>query len=946
LKRNPNAPNRVADDLARLYQIAVQVARTVDLDKALELALEALREAFPTSRIGIGLVDDKTGHLLMRAWLGYSPDPTGCLDVKIGQGIMGWVAEHGQASCVGDVHTDPRYIELDPSVESELCVPLIEGGRTIGVINLESAAPNAYGPEEQRFLETLAPLLAISIANARLLQAVRQSEEKYRLLYDEAPDGYQTLDEDGHIIEVNPTWLNMLGYAQEQVLGRLFEDFLTGESLVAFKRTFPRLKELGRIANLEFSMIGQDGKTVPVMVSGLVFRDEVGHFLRIHCTVRDITELRQAEQALHERRRTMHLLISSMPNLLCVTDAGDCLSSFYAPPGFPNILASPEVGKPLAEVLPSGMAEQVADALARARESGKTSAFEHTLTSDGEAAYFGVRVSPIQGSHDMLMVVDNITERVRAEEALRESEHRYRQVVNSIDQYLYSFKVAPDGSLTDPFITPTVTRFTGRPPEEHRADPDLWVQAIHPDDRDRAAESLADTLKHGRNTDYTYRVVDVYGIERWVRDEVHVTCDENGRAVRIDGVVSDITQRKLAQDALEERNRELRSANERLSELDRLKSRFIANMSHELRTPLNSIIGLAQILADGLIGELDEQQREFAEDIHSSGQHLLSLINDILDMSKIEAGQMDIHPQPFDFAELAAEAVDTVQTMIERKGQHLSLEVEPGLSLNADRFRIKQVLLNLLSNAHKFTPEGGSIAFRASALEDGSALLVEVGDTGIGITPDDIDLLFQEFRQADETTTREVEGTGLGLAISRHLVEMHGGTIWVESQAGEGSTFSLLLPLEGPSVEPPRIIPESELRTTPSGESQRLVLVVEDDRRFANLLTFHFNREGYDVAQLFSGREVVEHVRALKPCLISLDLRLPHTDGLQILHRLKSDPETAPIPIIIISAIDETEAGLALGADGYIVKPLDREQLSRLLAGLQRGGKPPEDSDG
>jgi signal transduction histidine kinase len=232
-------------------------------------------------------------------------------------------------------------------------------------------------------------------------------------------------------------------------------------------------------------------------------------------------------------------------------------------------------------------------------------------------------------------------------------------------------------------------------------------------------------------------------------------------------------------------------------EASRLKSQFLANMSHELRTPLNSIIGFGQILADGLVGEMNDQQQEFTNDMLNSAQHLLGLINDVLDMSKIEAGQMELRLERFDFSQLAHETSDTVRALIGKKEQQLVLDIKAHLpELLADRVRMKQVLLNLLSNAHKFTPQHGCITLHASR-SDESTVLISVTDTGIGIAPEDLSRVFQEFHQIDNSLTRSSGGTGLGLPITLKLIQMHGGFIWVESEPGKGTTFSILLPVNG-----------------------------------------------------------------------------------------------------------------------------------------------------
>ena len=262
-------------------------------------------------------------------------------------------------------------------------------------------------------------------------------------------------------------------------------------------------------------------------------------------------------------------------------------------------------------------------------------------------------------------------------------------------------------------------------------------------------------------------------------------------------------QVEVARAELQQRAEALEKANTRLQELDRLKDRFLANMSHELRTPLNSIIGFSEALIQGMAGEISPRQKQCVQDILSSGEHLLALINDILDLSKIEAGYMTLEPTTFAVAKLLTEVQTAIAPLIRKRSQVLTIEPTNGLPpLTADRFRVKQVLLNLLSNANKFTPADGHIVL-SCRLAEPATLLFSVADTGIGVKPEDREIIFEEFRQADDSPAWEAIGTGLGLTISKRLVEMHGGRIWVESEYRYGATFSFTLPLTGlPSPKP------------------------------------------------------------------------------------------------------------------------------------------------
>jgi signal transduction histidine kinase/DNA-binding response OmpR family regulator len=383
---------------------------------------------------------------------------------------------------------------------------------------------------------------------------------------------------------------------------------------------------------------------------------------------------------------------------------------------------------------------------------------------------------------------------------------------------------------------------------------------------------------------------------------------------------------ETARTELQQRAEALEEANVRLQELDRLKSQFLANMSHELRTPLNSIIGFSEILVDGLMGEMPPDQKEFMQDIYSSGRHLLALINDILDLSKIEAGRMTLEPIAFDVADLLAEVKVTTTPLIEKESQILTVDLADDLPpLTADRFRIKQVLLNLLSNANKFTPAEGHIALTCR-LAAPDAILCSVADTGIGIKPEDQEIIFEEFRQADGSSARESSGTGLGLAISKRLVEMHQGRLWVESEYGHGTTFYFLLPLAGP------VNSELNSEAAPPGKTvlrsrHKTVLVIEDDRQTSHLLALYLQQEGYTPVQHYDGAGTLERVQKLKPALIILDVTLPDQDGWTVLRTLKSDQETKDFPVLVTSAPEDRAQAFDLGAADHLTKPVHREDL-------------------
>jgi GAF domain-containing protein/DNA-binding response OmpR family regulator/anti-sigma regulatory factor (Ser/Thr protein kinase) len=370
------------------------------------------------------------------------------------------------------------------------------------------------------------------------------------------------------------------------------------------------------------------------------------------------------------------------------------------------------------------------------------------------------------------------------------------------------------------------------------------------------------------------------------------------------------------------------------------KSTFLANMSHELRTPLNAIIGFTRIVKRHGATTLPEKQIENLERVLVSAEHLLGLINTILDIGKIEAGRMDVQESTFDLANLIDVCVNTSQPLL-RPGVAMRAALEPGLpTVTSDQDKVKQIILNLLSNAAKFTEEG-SITIR-SARRNGW-IDVAVTDTGIGIPAEALDRVFEEFQQADSSTTRKYGGTGLGLSISRHLARLLGGDLTVQSEVGSGSTFTLTLP--APAAAAPldgAMALVDGAAGVGSGGTEQVVLAIDDDPDAIYLLQENLADSGFRVVGLHDSREAVKVARDLKPRAITLDIVMPGKDGWQVLHDLKHDPVTCGIPVILVSIVDKKALGFQLGAADYLVKPPDREEL---LATLSRVSHPGNGSD-
>ncbi len=420
---------------------------------------------------------------------------------------------------------------------------------------------------------------------------------------------------------------------------------------------------------------------------------------------------------------------------------------------------------------------------------------------------------------------------------------------------------------------------------------------------------------------------------------------------------TDNTARKQVEAERVKLEQRLLQKNVELEEASRMKSEFLANMSHELRTPLNAIIGFSEILRDGLIGELTEQQQRFIGDIFSSGNHLLSLINDILDLSKVEAGKMTLELESVEVWSLFANSLSIIREKAAARHIELSMDVPKELgSIQADARKVKQIVYNLLSNAVKFTVDGGQVKLSVSEVPQSDVgsvdgtwnsrnfpfahtefekfLRISVTDTGIGISPDGLDHLFNPFSQIDSGLARKYEGTGLGLVLLKNLAELHGGSVAIESAVGEGSRFTVWLPLRPPETvrrTPGRVPVFNRIAST---GGIRTALVVEDDFKSADLVRVQLEAEGFEVLHAASAEAALVLAIQQPLALITLDIMLPNMDGWELLSRLKQVPELRRIPVVIISIVADPSKGFSLGAAAVMQKPISRQELLESLGDL------------
>ncbi len=475
-----------------------------------------------------------------------------------------------------------------------------------------------------------------------------------------------------------------------------------------------------------------------------------------------------------------------------------------------------------------------------------------------------------------------------------------------------------------------------------------WLNSLHPDDQE-FMKAVIQALDHQREVNTEFRVIHPDGSIQYIKSHALIQHNEHGEAQRMVGLNFDITSTKEAEKKLRQMNEQLTLTNAELDRATRLKDEFLANMSHELRTPLNAILGMTEGLQDGVFGNLCEQQKQAVNSIAQSGHHLLSLINDVLDLAKVESGELELQLAPVSITYLCRNSLTFVRQQALKKNIQLTTDIPEWLAdIVVDELRIRQVLINLLNNAVKFTPDGGSIKLEVKAISSAPQNLLQfsVIDTGIGLTHENASKLFQPFIQIDSSLNRQYSGTGLGLALVRRLVELHQGTVEVTSELGKGSCFTVCLPyilslahpVKAPIFSPdPRIPEELQLSesTTISTVSHKpsrssTILLVEDNELNITTISSYLSSKGYKIEVAKDGEEGVRLAKSLSPDLILMDIQLPKVDGLEAIRQIRTEQRLTSTPIIALTALAMTadqEKCFNAGANDYLSKPVKLKQL-------------------
>ena len=521
------------------------------------------------------------------------------------------------------------------------------------------------------------------------------------------------------------------------------------------------------------------------------------------------------------------------------------------------------------------------------------------------------------------VVAQDVTRRRRAEARLRRSEERFRSLISSSASIIWT--TSPKGEFDEP--QPAWSRFTGQ--DEDSLHGWGWLDALYPDDRAATAETWSHAVAGSQPYEVEHRLRRADGAWRFMEARAVPILDEDGTVREWVGTHTDISDRKQAE-------ADIAAAKESAEAANLAKSQFIANMSHELRTPLSAVIGYAEMLEEEVEDLGEVRLLADLKKIESNARHMLSLINDVLDLSKIEANRISLFAERFEADALVTEVATSVESLIEKKSNTLKVEKANLGPMNTDQVKLRQCLYNLLSNASKFTENGTiTLAAKRETVDGTDWLEFAVADTGIGMTEEQLGRLFERFAQADASTTRQFGGTGLGLALTRAFSRKLGGDVTVTSVPGQGSVFTVRIPADLPE----QAAEIEEVAATGDTVVGSCVLVVDDDPNARDLATRFLEREGFQVRTASDGRSGLALARALRPRAILLDVEMPGMDGWAVLHAIRTDPDLAETPVVMATVLNEQGLAYSLGATDYLVKPIEWDQLKR-IADEFRGAAP------
>ena len=779
-------------------------------------------------------------------------------------------------------------------------------------------------------LVSLLVALVVGLVINRFMGSLYSKLETGNRFMDLSVDLFCVAGFDGFFKNLNPSFEKTLGFTTKELVAKPYLEFIHPDDRPATVVEKGRLEEGKVTFSFENRYLCKDGSYKWLLWNAVSVPEQEA----VYAVARDITGRKGAEEALRDSREQLRLLVDSVKDYaIFMLDASGQVTSWNQGAERINGYKPDEIiGRHFsyfypAEDVQSGKPERelrIAAAEGRYEEQG------WRMRKDGSRFWADVIITALSDRAGKLRGFSNIsrdiTERRRTEELLRESDERHRKLFDNNPHPTWVFDRETLRFLA---VNTAAVRKYGYSRDEFLG---MTLKDIRPPEDVPALLETVRTLGEGNESSsaWRHRLKDGTIIDS---ENTSYALTFLGRAARV-VVAVDVTQRKRDEaekreftNSLAATNKELDLRNREVERATRLKSKFLASMSHELRTPLNAIVGFSDLLAEQTAGALNDKQKRFVNHIKQGSAHLLQLINDILDLSKIEAGQLELRSERFQINDALPEVLSTIRPLAMAKQITVQDTLEADLAIYADRVRFKQILYNLLSNAVKFTPKDGRISLEC--VDQGDFISISVTDTGIGIRAEDQGIVFEEFRQVEGAKDSTQEGTGLGLAITKRLVEQQGGKISLASEPGKGSRFTFTLPAAGAKTR--AIATQAASATTqrraPAGEVRKpLVLVVDDEVPARELLASYLDSE-YRTVSAESGSEAVKKAQQLRPDAITLDVMMPGGSGFETLMALRKNPETADIPIIIVSIVDQKQVGFALGAADYLIKPIRKSVL-------------------
>ncbi|WP_271254639.1 PAS domain S-box protein [Pseudanabaena sp. Chao 1811] len=790
--------------------------------------------------------------------------------------------------------------------------------------------------------------------------ALKESEHRFRRVFESSVVGKIFTDFSGQINQANDRFLEMLGYTREELeSGQINWKQMTPPEYVSQDlAAIAHLSTHESIAPWEKAYYHKDGHYVYVLVGATMISAQ-----DCVAVIVDISDLKKSENALRESQQFIQTVLDSFPLAVFWKDLNSvylgCNEIFLKTTGFSS--TSEIVGKndfDFPYTLDQVRSFRADDHQVMQSRIPKYFIEEKLTMPTGEARWLETNKVPLQDLEGNIIGVlgtfQDITRRKQIEQQLQQSRDQFQRLVTDIgDQFIFFSHSGTEGILN--YISAGSAPILGLKSEDALGK--CWVEIAkwHLEDLQKSfdiVQQMATGTIDFHQLDLRFTHPD--GTERTLRVSAHPIRDSEGNLLAIEGLGEDITESHKAQQLLLEMNQKLAISNEQLERVTRLKDEFLANMSHELRTPLNAILGITEGLQEGTFGRLNAQQEKMLKIVASSGSHLLDLINDILDLAKIEAGKLQLECHPTHLERLSQASVMFVKQQAMQKNVQLQVKCAKALpEIAIDERRIRQVLINLLNNAVKFTSDGGSVTLEVTLQEaipeqSPSAIAnsvthwvrLAVIDTGIGIESEALKMLFQPFIQVDSALNRQYEGTGLGLALVKRIVELHGGYVSATSQVGVGSCFEIKLPYNERATPLPKksskvsssdkVIGKSD-DTSPSP----VILLAEDNE--ANIVTLvnYLVAKGYRIIVAKDGQAAIDLVQIEQPDLVLMDIQMPVIDGFEAIKRIRSKQFT--MPIIALTALAMTgdrEKCLAAGANDYLSKPIRLKQLTTLIEQL------------